>query len=274
MKLSPLFRLAVVAVMAAALSACGEAMDPQTTKGDNYESVVKRADDARRGGELDTALPLYGRALQINPEGVEAKLGLGQAYLAIGAGDEAAAQFRDVLARRSGDPAARRGLAAALISMGQAELAEKQADALLQSDPRDYRALNTLGVALDMQGRHTEAQARYRDGLEIASDNVSLRSNMGLSLAISGDAPAAVAMLAPISSGRGADARVRQNLALAYAVGGNLENALQVCRADLSEADSQRQLSYFMRLRALPPQQRSFEIRRNPAFFPQGGGAT
>ena len=157
--------------------------------------------------------------------------------------------------------------------MGQPELAEKQADALLQADSRDHRGLNTLGVALDMQGRHAEAQARYREGIEIAPDYVPLRSNLGLSLAISGDAPAAIAQLTPLATARGSDVRVRQNLAFSYAMTGNLENALQVSRADLSEQDSQRQLSYFMRLRALPPHQRSFELRRNPAFFPQGGSS-
>jgi Flp pilus assembly protein TadD len=266
MKLSPFLGC----LAALALAACASDVGPNA---DNYESLVRQAEDARRSGDFDSARPLFGRAAQVNPDGLEAKVGLGQVYLAIGASDEAAAQFRDVLARRSNNAAARRGLAAALISMGQPELAEKQADALLQSDATDYRGLNTLGVALDMQGRHAEAQARYRAGLDIAPDFLPLRSNLGLSLAISGDPPSAVAMLTPISTGRGADARVRQNLAFAYAMGGNLENALQVSRADLSEADSQRQLSYFMRLRALPPPARSFELRRNPAFFPQGGGA-
>ena len=48
------------------------------------------------------------------------------------------------------------------------------------------------------------------------------------------------------------------------------ENALQVSRRDLSEAAAQRQLSYFLQLRNLPVEARSAEIRRNPAFFPQG----
>ena len=50
--------------------------------------------DARQAGDLDTAIPLCGRALQANPQGTEAKLGLGQSYLTIGASNEAAAQFR------------------------------------------------------------------------------------------------------------------------------------------------------------------------------------
>ena len=94
MKLAPI----ISAGLALLLAAC-TGFDPHP-KGDNYEASVKRGDEARRAGNLDTAIPLYGRALQANPQGVEAKLGLGQSYLSIGASEEAAAQFRDVLAKR------------------------------------------------------------------------------------------------------------------------------------------------------------------------------
>src|SRR5687767_10547621 len=134
---------------------------PDISKGDSYDAAVRRADEARLAGNIDAAIPLYERALQANPEGVDAKLGLGQSFLVVGAGDEAAAQFRDVLAKRSNDNAARRGLSGALIAMGQPALAEQQIDAVLRADPADYRALNLLGVSLDMQGRHAEAQANY-----------------------------------------------------------------------------------------------------------------
>jgi hypothetical protein len=54
-------------------------------------------------------------------------------------------------------------------------------------------------------------------------------------------------------------------------VAGDLENAFQVSRKDLDEASTQRQLSNFMQLKALPPEARSAELRRNPNFFPQAG---
>jgi Flp pilus assembly protein TadD len=251
------------------LGACDTA---SISKGDSYDATVRQADEARRAGNFDSAIPLYGRALQDNPDGVEAKLGLGQSYLVIGAADEAAAQFRDVLARRSGNSTARRGLAAALIAMGQPSLAEQQIDAALRADAGDYRALNLLGVALDMQGRHAEAQANYRRGIELAPGYAVLRSNYGLSLAITGPPQEAIAQLAPIASGPRADARVRQNLAFAYAMAGDLENSLLLCRRDLDERNAQRQLAYYAQLRGLPPEVRSAEFRRNPALTAQSAG--
>jgi Flp pilus assembly protein TadD len=241
---------------------------PSVTHGDSYESSLHMADEARAAGNFDKAIPLYQRALDADPRGTEAKLVLGHALLAVGAGDEAAAQFRDVLARHGDDAAARRGLAAALIAMGQPNLAEQQIDAALQANANDYHALSLLGVLLDMQGRHAEAQANYRRGLELAPDDTSLRSNYGLSLAITGPPEAAIAQLAPLAGGRNATPRVRQNLAFAYAMAGDLGNALQLCRRDMDERYAQRQLAYYAQLRSLPLEVRSAEFRRNPMFVP------
>lgn len=265
MKLAPICG----AALALFLAACGVDLTASTASGDSYQAAVRQADEARSSGDVQTAIPLYGRALQADPEGVEAKLGLGQTYLMIGASEEAAAQFRDVLAHRSSNAMARRGLAAALIAMNQPELAEHQLDAALRADARDYRAMNALGVALDMQGRHAEAQLRYRRGIELAPDNTALRSNLGLSLAICGEAGQAIELLAPIALAGGADAQVRQNLAFAYVMAGEYEKALQMSRRDLPEQEAQHQLSYFMSLRTLSTEARSAEVRRSPYFFRQ-----
>jgi Flp pilus assembly protein TadD len=264
MKLAPILSAGLALVVAA----CGSDVGGDA-KGDSYDASVKQADQARKVGDFDSAIPLYGRALQANPNGVEAKVGLGQAYLTVGAPDEAAALFRDVLEKKANNQTARRGLALALISMGQPVLAENQLEAALLADPRDYRTLNAYGVVLDMLGRHAEAEAKYRQGIEVAPDYLALRNNYGLSLAISGQPQEAIAQLAPLASSRGADGRTRQNLAFAYAMNGDLENCLLVSRKDLDEASAQRQLSYFMQLRSLPVEARSAELRRNPSFFPQ-----
>ena len=113
-----------------------------------------------------------------------------------------------------------------------------------------------------MQGRHAEAQANYREAIQLAPDYLPTRSNFGLSLAITGPPQEAVAQLAPIATARGSDARIRQNLAFAYAMAGDFENSLQISRRDLDEHSAQRQLYYFMQLRAMPVEQRS---ARDPA---------
>jgi len=54
---------------------------------------------------------------------------------------------------------------------------------------------------------------------------------------------------------------------------GDLEASLQISRKDLDETSAQRQLQYFMQLRALPVDLRSAELRRNPNFFPQSAAS-
>ncbi len=261
----------VAAGLALLLAACDP---PDITHGDDFQASLREADAARVAGNIDTAIPLYDRALRADPQSSEAKLGLGQALLTIGAAEEAAAQFRDVLARHGNNSAARRGLASALITMGQPTLAEQQIDEALRANANDYRALNLLGVLLDMQGRHAEAQANYRRGLDLMPDDPGLRSNYGLSLAITGQAQAAIAQLAPVASSRKATVRMRQNLAFAYAMAGDLSNSLELCRRDMDEIYAQRQLAYYAQLRSLSPEMRSAEFRRNPSFVPQGAFGT
>ena len=265
MKLAPI----ISAGLALAVAACGVGGDYAAGRSDSYSASVQQADEARKSGAFGEAVPLYGRALRPSRRCRSQGRVLDSRFLSLGAGNEAAAQFRDVLAKHSGDTVARRGLASALLSMGQASLAVGHLTTVLEADPNDYRAMNAMGIALDMQGQHDEAQARYRQAIALAPDFMALRSNMGLSLAISGRGQEAVAQLAPIATHRGADPRVRQNLAFAYAMAGDPTNALAVSRADVTEASAQRQLAYYLMLKNLPLQARSEEIRHNPNFFPR-----
>ena len=84
MRLAPI----LITGLSLLVAACGLDATGSTGKQDSYEVTVRKADDARKAGDFDTAIPLYGRALQAEPDGIEAKLGLGQSYLSLGAGDE------------------------------------------------------------------------------------------------------------------------------------------------------------------------------------------
>ena len=101
-------RLGLALGLAVLVSGCGLDATGMTARGDNYTTTVQEAGEARQSGDVDRAIPLYGRALQIQPEGYETKSGLAQAYLSTGMANEAAALFRDVLAKREGDTGARR----------------------------------------------------------------------------------------------------------------------------------------------------------------------
>ena len=199
MKLAPILSIGLAGMVAA----CGLDAGNFISRGDDYESVVRKADDARKAGDIDSAVPLYGRALEIYPNGLEAKLGLGEAYLSVGAADQAAAMFNDVLAKRGSDAAARRGLARALIAMGKIPLAERQLEVVLQADARDFRAkCNGCGA------RHTGTPRRSASAISRRHRGeprlYAAAHQSRLSLAISGEYQAAIDVLAPIADSRAA----------------------------------------------------------------------
>ena len=67
MKLAPI----LIVGLSLFLAACGSDIGG-ASKGDEYTASLKQADEARKAGDFDSAIPLYGRALQAKPDGVEA----------------------------------------------------------------------------------------------------------------------------------------------------------------------------------------------------------
>jgi hypothetical protein len=103
--------------------------------------------------------------------------------------------LREALRRAPDDINARRLYGNALLAVDAPEQAAEQFRQVLAVEPQDTRALNALGVSLDLQGEHEEAQRVYRSALELKPDHLPLRNNLALSIALTGDAEQALAML-------------------------------------------------------------------------------
>jgi Flp pilus assembly protein TadD len=255
-----------------AMAACTSSENPQIggPVGEvTYQSMLRVGDRAKAAGDLAAAATVYRRAHEAEPSAAEPLLKLGTTLYEAGQPEQAAQAFQEALRRQPGSLEGLRGLGSSFVMLDQAVLAAPQFEAALRLDPKDVRALNGIGVALDMQGRHGEAQARYRLALGLDPQHFASINNLGLSLAIVGETAEAIAILTSVSARADAGPRVRQNLALAYGIAGDLETAEKICRADYDEEATRRLLQYFTVLRALPPQQRSAEIRRNPVYFPR-----
>jgi tetratricopeptide (TPR) repeat protein len=128
-----------------------------------YVETVKRAGEALAGKDLASALSLADQALRLNPEGIEAFLTLGRAYLALDRHEEAISALRRAVALTDGAaPAgfeARYQIAQALINADHDEEAIQTLRGLLQLAPgrpgvhldlgRIYLALGRLESAVD-----------------------------------------------------------------------------------------------------------------------------
>jgi hypothetical protein len=66
-----------------------------------------------------------------------------------------------------------------------------------------------------MMGQHAEAQAAYRQALAVSPDSTDVQTNLGLSLALSGDRTGAVQTLQPVANAPQATAMQRADLAVA-----------------------------------------------------------
>ncbi|MDR3530981.1 MAG: SPOR domain-containing protein [Rhodopila sp.] len=149
-----------------------------------------------------------------HPYNVAPMVAKADALYAKGVADDARNTYRLALALDPSDAGAQMGLGRTLVG-SDPRAAEAAFLAVLVREPDNVRALNDLGVARDMQGHHDEAQKAYRQALAVAPKDADVRTNLGLSLALSGDGAQAVQMLQPVAKAAEATPTQRANLALA-----------------------------------------------------------
>jgi Flp pilus assembly protein TadD len=121
----------------------------------------------------------------------------------------------------------------ALTDVGRFDEAEKVlARAHLPERP-DWRILSAQGTVADQLGDSARARQYYEAALRIQPGEPSVMSNLGLSLALAGELPAAEKTLREAAANPRADQRVRQNLALVLGLQGNFKEAEATLARDL-----------------------------------------
>jgi len=167
------------------------------------------------------------------------------------------------------------------LEAGKASKAVGLAEAAVAGSPRDagYRAL--LGQAYLNNGRFASATAALTDAMELgaADSNTILSltlaqiaqgkngqaialltehrdtvpaSDLGLALALAGDAEGSIYVLNEAARAKGADARTRQNFALALALSDRWAQARIIASQDLSAAKLEGRMAEWSKLAAQP----------------------
>ena len=256
-----------------ALSGCENAapavrFDPLTINGRDgggkvvsYDGVMRLGAAAHAAGDLATAVGLYRRAQTMAPGEIAPFVAAGNTLLEMGQVNEAIVAFNSALAHNAHDPESLRGLARAYLRTGKAELAGEPLSVAFADTPNDPKLLELIGVADDFSGRHEEAQARYRRGLELLPRDPALSLNLAMSLALTSNYREAIAILAPLANGPGSSARERQTLALIYGLAGNRALAEQMARRDLDPQSVQRNLAFYESLRQMTPEARAQAVQ-------------
>lgn len=257
-------------VLALALGGCVTAGQPSgpnaqpvtaagTESAGRAPKFLRLAQQSLDAGNHAAAAEFYRKAVNAAPDSFRARLGLAKAKYAQGKARDAVNAYRAALEIRPESGQAKLGLGQALLADDQLEHAIEAADTLLAAGGEGHRPYLVKGVALDLLGRHEAAQRTYRAGLEMSPENLSLKNNLGLSLAVSGAHGEAIRLLEDIADAPAAPARTRQNLALAYGLAGEMQDAAATARRDLAPESVERNLRYYRRLRTLRTQTASAE---------------
>ena len=175
-------------------------------------------------------------------------LGLGEAHLSLNQVEDALVLFERVVKTDASNGAGLSGLGRSLVKAGEGRAALGPLDLAATVQPWDVKVWNARGVALDLVGRHVEAEASYRIGLNMEPENPTLRNNLGLSLALAGRPDEAIALLEPMAV-KGEDPRARQTLSLVYGLKGDDQAARELATEDMVDADADRNVEIFKLLR-------------------------
>jgi Flp pilus assembly protein TadD len=198
---------------------------PTATVPSNVNAMTM-AQKLESDGNYANAASLYQQAAAADPQNIDALLGIGDCYLALGSLDNAALGYARALEVNPNSSRALRGLGTARMMKGEPQFAVAQLEKAIQIDGTDTKAMNTLGVTKDMLGKHSDAQAIYRRVLQINQGNNSAKNNLALSLALTGNHAESIKLLEEIASSPKSTPITIQNLALVYAASGRTEDAM------------------------------------------------
>ena len=247
----PCVRLLAFGVLlpaALSLGGCGGQQDMLTQGEGTASRGLRVAGAALAGGLPQAALNATRSVLERDPNNVQALMQQADALTTMGQADAAAEAYRRILSKdaspsREQARQARLGVGRVDLAAGRAQAAEATYRELIAAAPKEPGGHTGLGIALDLQGRHKDAQEAYRAALAL-NDTDGVRANLGLSLAMAGDAAGAVAMLRPLA-GSAAGPRVRHNLAFALALSGDRAGAERALAPDMPREQVVAALSGF-----------------------------
>jgi Flp pilus assembly protein TadD len=235
-------------------------------------AAVKKA-TAEQRATAERADPIakaafWARELEIDPTDQEAGIKMSAALRQLGQYDKAAETAQTVATNNPSNVEAWLEVARAKVGGGKGFYAIEPARKAEALRPRDWRAPDLLGIGLEQSERYEEAEAAYRQALELSPDNPAVLANLAMMRAGQGDADQAEALLRKAVAQPGATVQIRQDLSLILGLRGKLAEAEKLMRQDLPPDVANNNLAYLKALAAgektAPPAGvRSYESLQN-----------
>jgi tetratricopeptide (TPR) repeat protein len=242
-------RKACFVLLAVGVSACAE---PETSRiSQDSASVVRLADDLRERGQLATAIAFYQQAAAQSDNAADL-VSLGQALAEAGAHERAAGAFRRALVIEPGYPDALLGLGTALLASDDVDRSIQYLEQLVNEGGSGTSGYAALGAALDIAGRHDQAVEAYTTGLDIAPDNLNLKSNLALSYACNNRHIEAINLMIEVTNALEARRVHHRNHVLVLALAGQEQDAAATGVRMLGENETQNVMAQAATVRQLP----------------------
>ena len=213
-------------------------MTPNVTPGKNNDlshMLERVAETALSNKNYGAAARIYGRSHDLDPSRPGPALGLARASSRIGDHRTSIKAYQAVLAATPSHGVALREIARELMDLGAPRDAIPYLQTALAGDPADPRLRNELGIAHDLTGYHEAAQKEFHAGLILAPGDLTLRANLGRSLAFSGRHAEAILILQDVANSPMATKQHREALAMALASAGDVTAALKVTKEDVEK---------------------------------------
>jgi Flp pilus assembly protein TadD len=231
-------RLSAILLLTA-VAGCASLSDPpstgtSTSGNDKSDELLRMARDVETNGSEDTALVLYRQAVTVSGHSPAAYVKLGDACVRARRYTEAVKAYRAAIATDPNNGEAQLGLGTVLV---QQDSLESGIAALAKAAPlvKTGAAYNRLGVAQTMAGKFSEAQQTFEKGLEVATDDIDITTNLALAAALAGEADKAASLVNKIATSPAARSLHRRNLVIVLGIiGRSSHDAKAVAPDDLS----------------------------------------
>jgi Flp pilus assembly protein TadD len=202
-------------------------------------------------GHPEDALAEYRRSLELNDQSSQAHNNLGSLMAQEGKIDEALAQFQKAVELNPDNGRAHCNLGSALSEKGRTEEALEHLRKGVALEPKFADGQNNLGAALARAGVLDEAVEHITKAVEMAPQSVEYRYNFGRVLAAKGrfaDAAAQFEQAASLTAMR--EPAILDMLAAMYAETGRYQDAVTTARKALDLANQQRNVELAGSLRS------------------------
>ncbi|MCW5696036.1 MAG: tetratricopeptide repeat protein [Bauldia sp.] len=198
--------------------------------------------------ELGAAAAYWGERYAANPDDRTAALNYGTILTRLSRTEQAVAVLQRAALNFPDDRDVMAAYGKALASAGRFSEALTIIRRAQLPDRPDWRLLSAEAAILDQIGQHGQARALYDQALDLAPNEPSLWSNLGMSYALAGDLVTAEQKLRHAITLPGADSRVRQNLALVVGLQGRFDEAERIARQELSPAQAEANVAYLRQM--------------------------